>query len=214
MTEQTPTNAFARIPTREETARNTNAFAAVPLPYANGSMMTQRGSAPQMLYAYPNGYSYGNSMGQAPMAMPSMTQVGCQVLMSPMCAGSTPQPQIPEMQRWLNVLRDSLYPSQREWAAETLSVVDWRCNPKVVEAMVAGAREDPAATVRAACVRCLSKMKVSTPEVVSVVTALKADSDPRVRQEVDQAMLTLGTARPLGGFSVQPAGAFLPARSQ
>jgi hypothetical protein len=209
--EQTPANAFARIPTREETARSTNAFAATPQPYTNGSMMMQGAYAPQMQYAYPNGYSYSNPMGQATMAVPPVAQVSYQTPVSPMCAGSLTQP---EMQHWLNVMRDSLYPSQREWAAEALSVVDWHCKPKVVEAMVAGAREDPAATVRAACVRCLTKMKASTPEVLSVVTALKSDSDPRVRQEVDQAMLTLGTARPFTGSSVQPAGAFLPARSQ
>ncbi len=88
-------------------------------------------------------------------------------------------------------LRDSLYPSQREWAAESMSTVDWRSHPQVVQALMTAAKEDPAATVRAGCVRCLANMNVNTVPVVTVVRGLRNDSDPRVRQEAERALSVL-----------------------
>ncbi len=98
---------------------------------------------------------------------------------------------------YLRVLKDSIYPSQREWAAEQVSACDWRKNEAVVDALIAAAKEDPAATVRAGCVRCLTKMKVNTVPVVVAVQALKADADPRVRTEVDEALSTLAPGLPM-----------------
>ena len=94
-------------------------------------------------------------------------------------------------QHLLHVLHDSLYPSQREWAADELSECDWKQNMAVVDAMVLAAKEDPAATVRAGCVRCLGRMHANTVPVVQAVQSLRADSDPRVRTEVEQALATL-----------------------
>jgi HEAT repeat protein len=54
------------------------------------------------------------------------------------------------------------------------------------------AREDPAATVRAASVHALATMKVDTPDALTLVRNLKADHDPRVRQEAEEALNTLG----------------------
>jgi hypothetical protein len=88
-------------------------------------------------------------------------------------------------------LHDSLYPSQREWAAENMAAVDWRTHPQVVQALTTAAKEDPAPSVRASCVRCLANMKVNTLPVVTVVRGLKNDSDPRVRQEAERAMSVL-----------------------
>jgi hypothetical protein len=90
-------------------------------------------------------------------------------------------------------LRDSLYPSRREWAAEQLGGRDWRVDTQAVQALLTGARSDPAPMVRAECVRALARMRANTVPVVTVVRALKTDADPRVRQEVEQALAVLGT---------------------
>lgn len=118
-----------------------------------------------------------------------------------------------ESKQLMATLRDSLYPSQRELAAEKLCTVNWQSNPEVVGALVTAAREDPAATVRAGCVRCLVKMKVNTPTVVATIQALKSDPDLRVRQEVDRAtsIMTSGQPAPIGQ-ALQPVGFVVPGK--
>ena len=92
----------------------------------------------------------------------------------------------------LAALKDSLYPSERESAAEQLSELDWRHQPLIVEGLMKSARDDPAATVRAACIHALAHMKVDTTTAVTVVRDLKSDRDPRVRQEAEEALHALG----------------------
>jgi hypothetical protein len=105
----------------------------------------------------------------------------------------------------LTVLRDSLYPSQREWAADQLASGDWRSRPEVVEALATAARQDPAPMVRAGCVRALAQIQVNTVPVRTAVQALKDDPDPRVRQEAEQALGALQAApAPPEHSSVQP----------
>jgi hypothetical protein len=206
-------NAFSHVPTTEEVVRGSNAFATMPSGPVNlpsGNM--HRGQ-------YPN---YANAMAmartQSMMANPAVqgtaqwgyqTETQAMAVSHSATSGLGTQPISPESKYWLDVLHDSLYPSQREWAAETLSALDWKSNPKVVQAMVAGAREDPAATVRAACVRCLTKMKANSKEVLAAIAALKNDTDPRVRQEADQAILALATTSFSAPASVQRA-AYMP----
>jgi hypothetical protein len=88
-------------------------------------------------------------------------------------------------------LRDSIYPSQREWAADALASCNWRAQPEILHAVLTGAREDPAASVRAACVRALAKMKANSAQVLSALQSLKTDGDPRVLHEVEAALATL-----------------------
>ena len=88
-------------------------------------------------------------------------------------------------------LRDALYPSQRELAAQAMATADWHSHPSVVQFLTKAAKEDPAATVRATCVRCLANMHVNTGPVLTVVRGLKKDTDPRVRQEAERALSTL-----------------------
>lgn len=102
---------------------------------------------------------------------------------------SAPPTGVPQL---LAALNDSLRPSEREAAAEHLSELDWRIQPLVVEQLMKAAREDPAATVRAACVHALAQMKVTTPAALALVRDLKADRDPRVRQEAEEALSVLG----------------------
>jgi hypothetical protein len=111
-------------------------------------------------------------------------------------------------QQLLSMLRTSLYPSQREWAAEKLATLDWRAYPQVVQALIQAAKEDPAATVRAGCVRSLVHMNANTVPVVAAISSLQHDTDARVRGEVEQALARFG---PAPDPAVQPAGAVVPA---
>jgi hypothetical protein len=89
------------------------------------------------------------------------------------------------------LLKDSLYPSQREWAADNLAAAEWRANPMVVQALVTAAHDDPAPTVRVACVHSLAKLNAKSAPVLAMLQGLKADTDPRVRNEAEQALATL-----------------------
>lgn len=91
----------------------------------------------------------------------------------------------------LQTLRDAVLPSEREMAVDRLRRCDWKRQPEVVEGLTQAAKSDPAATVRAACVRALGRMNVNTMPVFTVLTELKDDSDLRVRQEVDLALAAM-----------------------
>jgi hypothetical protein len=126
----------------------------------------------------PAGYN-SPAQGNMPAFVPNRPLVGPE--------GPSAQP-IPQL---LGILQESLYPSQREWAVESLAGYDWRTHPHIVEALVTAAAKDPAATVRTECVRALGKMNVNTLPVVNAVQALKGDADPRVRQAVEDTLATL-----------------------
>jgi len=105
------------------------------------------------------------------------------------------------------VLRESLYPSQREEAAEQLGAMDWRRQPEVVDILVERAREDPAPTVRAECVRSLGRMKANTLPAVEAVKFLQSDEDVRVRHEAEDAYAVLTGTAPK---AAEPADASSP----
>jgi hypothetical protein len=96
----------------------------------------------------------------------------------------------------LIALRTSLYPSQREWAADRLTSCDWRAEPQVVDGLVTTARVDPAPLVRAGCLRALARMQAACPPAVAIAKELKSDADPRVRQEAEQTLNALLAKRP------------------
>jgi hypothetical protein len=98
------------------------------------------------------------------------------------------QMSIPEL---VAMLRSSAYPDQREWAVQNLGTLDGQTNPEVVQVVLTAAVLDPAPMVRAACIRSLVSMNVNTWPVLTTVQALKNDSDPRVKQEADVALLHL-----------------------
>jgi hypothetical protein len=98
----------------------------------------------------------------------------------------------PEAQASINVLEYALYPTQRETAILHLATRDWRRNPRIVQALLAAAKDDPAATVRQAAVAALSGMGVNNDAVTATFGQLKNDADPRVRQEAEQALGRLG----------------------
>jgi hypothetical protein len=90
----------------------------------------------------------------------------------------------------LGVLHDSLYPSQREWAAERLAAYDWQRQPAILDSLVAVAKTDPAASVRAECLRSLGRMKANRLDAVAAARSLKTDADPQVRQEAEEILAT------------------------
>lgn len=97
-----------------------------------------------------------------------------------------------QVEQLLRVLRESPYPAQREWAAQSLTGLDWRVHPQIVPALIQSASQDPAPSVRAGCVSCLGRMNAAVEPVFGMLHTLRNDTDPRVRQEVDQAFVRLG----------------------
>jgi hypothetical protein len=102
---------------------------------------------------------------------------------------------IPEQ---MTVLRDSAYPAQREWAAMNLASQDLRMHAEILTALLTAARQDSAPTVRAACIHGLARQRVNGEAFLTCLNALKKDSDPRVRLEVDQALALVGGGSPQG----------------
>lgn len=158
----------------------------VYVPMAQPGYPAPYGSIPQM--QYPQAY-VARPQAASPMAQAAKPQAAAEVVP----AGYAAKEPTDEIARQLiRVLHDSMYPSERERAVDNLATRDWHSNPAVVDALVKCAQEDPAATVRAACVRGLAKMGANTVPVASALQSLKADSDPRVRHEVEQAAPALG----------------------
>ena len=142
----------------------------------------------------PNAFHDGNSAvvaytmhmpnGQTPSPM-ERGSVPVRVVAAPNGQGNDSTPHL------LAILKDSLYPSQREDAAQALAGRDWHQQPQIADALVKAAKEDPAPMVRAECLRSLAKIKVNTMPVVAACQALKADADPRVRKEAEQTLVVL-----------------------
>jgi hypothetical protein len=142
---------------------------------------------PAMPMPMPAGYSYG-----MPAAPPTMMVPASATTAAP-AADPVEGANLPQL---LAMLRDSLYPSQREWVAERLTHAEFRGQPQVMDALLTAAHDDPAPMVRAGCVRSLVRLKVNSVPVINVVRGLQADPDPRVRQEADQALAVLLEVRP------------------
>jgi hypothetical protein len=142
---------------------------------------------PAMAGGYPPA---GNPPMMPPQAMmpgqpPLVQQVGYQ----------QPTQQAPvtqQVEQLIRTMRESPYPTQRQWAAQSLASFEWRAHPQIVPAMLQSASQDPAAQVRADCVSCLGRMGAAIEPVFSTLQSMRKDIDPRVRQEVDQAFTRLG----------------------
>ena len=136
--------------------------------------------------------SYGQpSYGQMPYPpmQPTYGMMPQQPMQPVHYAQPAPGQQIDQL---LRVLRESPYPAQREWAAQSLASFDWRANPQVVPALLQAAMQDPAANVRASAVSCLGRIGAAVEPVFGALQSLRNDIDPRVRQEVEQAFMRLG----------------------
>jgi hypothetical protein len=126
------------------------------------------------------------------------------------------QPAAPDVdvQSLLNQMRNSMLPSQREWAAQKLAELDCRQQPSIIDSLVESAKGDPAASVRAGCIHCLVKMNVCTPPVMAAMKYLCSDPDSRVQREASEALARFAPSMATDS-AVQPAGAILqpPPRS-
>jgi hypothetical protein len=181
------------------------AYAAMPrppMPYSGAARPGSLYSVPPTQYIAPAAYQHQ----QYPAVMPPATPP------APMWQqGQAAPADVPGM---IGQLHDSMLPSEREMAACKLASIDWKANPVVVPTLLRSAKEDPAGSVRASCIRCLAQMNVNTPEVIAACEALKTDKDPRVQHE---AMETLAKLSPSRGPaeadpSIQPASYVPPAQ--
>jgi hypothetical protein len=157
-------------------------------------------------------------MPAPPAISPVSYQAGMANRPAPVAPASYAPSSDPAAAQLIQQLRDSFLPSERESAALRLSKLDWKTNEPVVHALLTAACQDPAATVRAGCVRSLAKMKCNTMPVVSAIQSLKTDSDARVQQEAEQALATLapGLSASQGKSapsSIVPASASVPAKN-
>jgi hypothetical protein len=134
----------------------------------------------------PGAYAPGSPM-MNPAAYPPPMLPPQYPSMPPQTMSQTP-PQAETIAQLIGVLRDSPYPAQREWAANSLASFDCKSQPMVLQALMTAAQQDPAATVRAGCVHQLGRMSPAPEPVLATLKALKTDADPRVRYEVEQAM--------------------------
>ena len=137
-------------------------------------------------YPVPNGMPYNNSAMDR-HAPPDLTAQQSQVADA--------------IEQMMYMLRTSVHPSQREWAANNLATFDWRMQPQVVQALLMAARQDPAPTVRASCAYNLARLKVNGEPIRATLQQLKTDTDPRVRAEAEQALALLA---PTGGSQPAP----------
>jgi hypothetical protein len=210
------TNAFMATPSGAALARVTNAFGPVDPSAAAATNQGAPGSPGQELYA-------SNSFSNVPVPPPGYANMPARTTMQAgyqsSIAGAESRPSMAtkgdstNVSQALSTLRDSLYPSERERAAESLAATDWHANPGIVPALLSAAQEDPAATVRAGCIRCLAMMKANTTSVLHVVQGMKLDADIRVRHEAELALQiltpdTTSMAKP----ALQPVGAVVPGK--
>jgi hypothetical protein len=170
------------------------------LPQAPMSPAVQPGiySVPRGQMVAPAGYRM-QEMPQAaqPMMQPAASQLDIQSL--------------------LNQLRDSMLPSQREWAALELAELDRRQYPGVVDALIQSAKDDPAASVRAGCIHGLARLNVDSPALFAALNSLCNDPDSRVRQEASEALAKRAPSKTpamLADPAVQPAGVIIPRPSR
>jgi hypothetical protein len=85
-------------------------------------------------------------------------------------------------------VRESPHPYVRESAVISLAGYDWRVHPSVVALLTHAAVNDPAGSVRAACVHHLVRMNVPAQMTFETFNTLRNDGDVRVRYEVETAL--------------------------
>jgi hypothetical protein len=185
-------NASTLAPPRQPLAQASNAFTPVaPTVSSAATVQPLLPTDPAGMIAQATTSGSNNAMNSSVITAgfqgPALANPSAPAAYQTMTSKPTPE----NLQQMVVALRDSLYPSQREWAAQSMAAADWRAHPQIVQALTTAAKEDPAATVRAGCVHCLANMKVNTLPVVAVVRGLRNDTDLRVRQEAERALSIL-----------------------
>ena len=149
----------------------------------------------------------------ASMASPVPGQFVQQAANGP-ASGVRPGPEVGgDTQRSVATLRNSLMPSEREMAAESLGSTDARSNPAIISELLRSACDDPAPAVRCACLRSLMKMNVNSGVAMATLQGLKNDSNPQVRAIAQEALAAVAS-QPAPMQDVQQAGfkTSMPAR--
>jgi hypothetical protein len=169
--------------------------------YPQPGMMPQAGYYPPQAYVpqqmpavgYPHQAAYHPQTGYpvAPVGY-QMPQNPANNMVNPAMDRRMQQPESQAVAQLIQTLYESAYPAQREWAAQTLATYDHRAHPQVLQALCTAARQDPAGSVRAGCVYSLSRIGIQGEPVLSTLQTLRTDSDPRVRQDVEEAYQRLG----------------------
>jgi hypothetical protein len=93
-------------------------------------------------------------------------------------------------------LRESLLPSEREVAIETLASSDLRGSKEAASALLTAAFRDPAITVRLSAIRTLAAKLGGNPQIIGALRALKEDGDARIRAEAESALNQSGSDLP------------------
>src|SRR5262249_27812023 len=91
----------------------------------------------------------------------------------------------------LKQLQSSIYPDQRETAVNSLASVNWRANPHVPVVVLTCAQTHQSPGVRIPFTRCLVRMKVNAPTVITTLQRLRDDRDPNVQCEALDALVRL-----------------------
>src|SRR5205807_930693 len=139
------------VPTPPAPANFVNGFTPPPEPKQQnaqpsievGLPMGSRGEF--LAQSYPYGYPPYPPPGMPP---PGMMPPGGMLPPPGMLPAAPGAASAADPTEHLAVLRDSLYPAQRELAADALAACDWQRQPQIVEALLQAARNDPAASVR------------------------------------------------------------------
>jgi hypothetical protein len=197
-------NAFTTAGTTRPIPANFGPAYYPPNAFVDQAGMTP--GAPQPM-PYPPAMPYPPMAGYPPAMMMPRPGYGQPMAYNPAAAGPA-TPEAASVPQLVAMLKEAMYPSQREMAADRLGSADYRKEQPIVEALVLGAREDPAATVRAACVRALNRMKAEGPAVESAVRELKNDRDERVRRVAEQSPFSVRAAH--GDPVLTPTSTKLP----
>jgi hypothetical protein len=96
------------------------------------------------------------------------------------------------LQVQMQKLKEGATPAERENAAATLTLGDAHTNPEVQEALIAAARSDPSANVRAFLVRCLCRLANESPSLAAVIQEMQSDNDEEVSRTAQMAMQQFG----------------------
>jgi hypothetical protein len=168
-------NAFTRPSTARPIPANFGPQAQIPNAFNDGNTVPTQA----IVYNQPAMRPSMSSPMDRPTTQARMTDAGAPV------QGPANPPQM------MAILRDSLLPTQRESAAESLGGCNWRTQPQVVDALMKAAKEDPAPMVRAECLRSLGRLGANTVPVVATCRSLQDDQDARVRKEADHALAIL-----------------------
>jgi len=186
-------NAFSNMNPQSNQNAMAPSYPPVPSMMAQGVPQPPMMSPPAHQVAQVN-YPQSNPSSQAPMRQqplnPAMDRRQAPETIS--SSGSSPSQEVGQV---IQVMRESPYPAQREWAANTLGTYDLKAHPAVIQVLLMTAQQDPAPTVRAACVYSLGRMKAGGESVLATLNSLRNDGDAQVRQEVEQAILRLNSNR-------------------